>query len=119
MVRAELIIGHMLRIGLWLSVVVVSIGGILYLMQCGQETMHYQTFHFEPGVPTSLLDIWHELTKSSAQGIIQFGLILLILTQVLRVALTAWLFMRERDYIFTWISSIILLVLIYSIFWGE
>jgi len=119
MERAELIIGYMLRIGLWLSVAVVSIGGVLYLMQCGHETIHYQVFHSEPWVPTSLLDIWRELKKCSAQAIIQFGLMLLILTQVLRVALTAWLFMHERDYIFTWISLIILLVLIYSIFWRD
>ena len=109
MSRAELLIGKVLRVGLWLSVLIVLVGGIFYLIQYGHESVHYELFtpKFQP----------QSLMLSSSTIIIQLGLFVLILTQVLRVMLTAWLFLDLKDYVFTGISLVILGVLIYSIFW--
>lgn len=106
MLLKELQIGLLLRVGLWLSVLIVLLGGILYLLQCGSIFIQYEVF------PSTLLLICPGLR------IIQFGLLILVITQVLRVILTAWLFMQKRDYFFTFISLIIFGFLIYSIFWG-
>ncbi|MHB1948607.1 MAG: DUF1634 domain-containing protein [Gammaproteobacteria bacterium] len=117
MKQTEMLIGRMLRVGLWLSVLIVLIGGALYLMQNGHELIHYSTFQEEPRHVHTMRGILHSALTFSAVGIIQFGLLVLVLTQVLRVAMTVWLFVQERDAVFTWISLIILVILIYSIFW--
>lgn len=118
MVRMEWFIGQVLRWGLLLSVGIVLVGGTIYLAQHGQEPIPYHVFlpNEHNGLNT-MMGIFRSALTLSAVGIIQFGLLLLVLTQVLRVGLTALLFIIERDYLFTWISVIILSVLIYSVFW--
>lgn len=117
MKQAELLIGQMLRAGLLLSVLVVLVGGVMYLIQNGHETIHYRVFQPEASDLSTMSGILATALTFSAPGIIQLGLLILVLTQVLRVALTAWLFAQERDFLFTWISLIILAILIYSVFW--
>lgn len=117
MKQTEILIGNVLRIGLWLSVVIVLIGGALYLIQNGNELIHYSAFQEEPQHIHTMAGILHSALTFSAVGIIEFGLLVLVLTQVIRVGMTVWLFAEERDAVFTWISLIILAVLIYSIFW--
>jgi uncharacterized membrane protein len=113
----EMFIGYIMRTGLWISVIIVSIGGMLYLLQNGQHVVHYDTLQHDPRVVTSMSGILREAFTFSAEGIIWLGLLILVLTQVVRVALTAMLFFKDKDWIFTGISLIILVILIYSIFW--
>lgn len=117
MKQMELMIGVLMRMGLWLSVLIVLVGGGLYLIQNGDELIHYQAFAEEPKQLHTIPGILRSAATFSAVGIIQFGLLVLILTQVVRTAMTAWLFAEERDYLFTGISLMILAILIYSIFW--
>lgn len=117
MKQTEMLIGSMLRVGLWLSVLIVLIGGTLYLIQNGNELIHYSAFQEEPPHVHTMAGILHSALTFSAVGIIEFGLLVLVLTQVIRVAMTVWLFAQEHDAVFTWISLSILAVLIYSIFW--
>lgn len=116
--ETELMIGYVLRAGLWLSVVIVLMGGSLYLLQNGGHLIHYQVFEQGSKANLSALsEIWGDVFSFSARGIIELGLLVLVFTQVLRVVLTAWMFFVVRDYFFTIISLLILGVLIYSIFW--
>lgn len=101
-------IGQVLRWGLFLSLFIVLVGGACYLWQHGNDVIPYQVFS---GKFTTIL--------LSPQGIIQLGLFILIGTQVLRVILTAFLFLQCKDYVFTAISGGIFVLLIYSIFWGK
>lgn len=117
MKEMELVIGQILRWGLFLSVIISLIGGILYLRQYGHDPIHYQAFHAEPKHLKTTFGIVHAAWSLSATGVIQFGLLILVLTQILRVILTIWLFLQEKDVFFVGISVIILIVLIYSIFW--
>lgn len=117
MKQTELLMGQILRAGLWLSVIIVLIGGVIYLNQHGSQLVHYQFFDLKTTQLTTMSGILNTALTFSARGIIQFGLLILVLTQVLRVALTVCFFLQERDYIFTIISFMILLILIYSIFW--
>lgn len=109
MSREELLIDKVLRTGLWLSVLIVLLGGILYLIQCGNQSIHYELF--QPQLRAEFLK------SCSGVIIIQLGLFVLVLTQVLRIGLTGWLFFKLKDYFFTWVSIGILLVLIFSLFW--
>lgn len=115
--QIELVIGQVLRWGLILSVVIVSIGGALYLHENGHQFIHYNVFENGSLAIFSFRGILREAMSLSAQGIIELGLLVLVLTQVLRVILTAWLFALERDALFVCISLGILGVLLYSLFW--
>jgi len=81
--------------------------------------------HRSPGAPRSFTDLIH--TKASAVGleaiirgsfrldaiaIIEFGVFVLILTPVVRVAMTAMVFAIDRDPVFLVIVCIVLAVLI-------
>jgi uncharacterized membrane protein len=44
------------------------------------------------------------------------GLFLLILTPVLRVAASVFSFLKEKDYLYTWITLLVLLILLLSVF---
>ncbi|MFX8937990.1 DUF1634 domain-containing protein, partial [Acinetobacter baumannii] len=88
-------ISTMLRVGVFLSAAVVAIGGVLFLLHHGQAVADYHHF---TGSPTALRHVRGVLAatgRGDAAGIIQLGLLLLIATPVLRVAFTAWLFLRQ------------------------
>lgn len=117
MERMQLAIGRLLLIGVLVSFAMVLIGGSLYLLKHGTDIVHYQSFHGEPQVYKSITDIFSDAFTFSSLGLIQLGLLILVITQVLRVGLTAWLFIQLRDNVFVYISLFILFVLIYSLIW--
>ena len=118
MKKTELIIGYLMRIGLFFSLGIILVGGIFYLFQQGTDVMHATQFRGEPAGLTSLYGVWHHMLVLSPLAIIQFGILILVLTQILRVAFTAFYFMELRDYFFTWISLFIFTVLTISFFWN-
>lgn len=115
--RMELLIGEVLSIGLLLSVLIVLIGGIFYLIQNANLLIHYQVFQQESNTVLSFSQWWNQKNDFPAQSIILLGFFILVLTQVIRVILTAFMFLIRREYIFTVISLFILGVLLYSLFW--
>ena len=78
--RFENFLGNLLRSGVLLAASVVLLGGILYLIRHGSELPDDKVFHGEPADLRSprgtVLDAMH----SSARGIIQLGLLLLVAT---------------------------------------
>ena len=112
----ELIIGKILRIGVIFSFMLVLTGGVFYLFQHGFEIVHLQTFSQETARLTSVNNIFLSALQFSAIGLIQLGLLILVLIQVLRVALTTWMFYHYRENILLLSSLFILFVLIYSLF---
>ncbi len=115
MERMQLAIGKLLLIGVLVSFIIVLIGGSLYLWNHGADIVHYQTFHHEPQFYQSITDIFLETLTFSPLALVQFGLLILVLVQILRVGLMSWLFISSRDAIFSYISLFILFVLIYSL----
>lgn len=111
----EQIIGNLLRAGVILAAVVVLIGGALYLFQHGSRRADYHQFHGVPGNLDSFDGIFHEALALHSQGIIQFGLFLLILTPISRVAFSALGFLWEGDRMYVLITLIVLAVLLFSL----
>jgi uncharacterized membrane protein len=109
-------IGLILRTGMLLSAAVVLLGGLLFLMQQGNGTVNFRTFHGEPPELTSVTIIARDAVHGNALQIIQLGLLLLIATPVARVIFSVAAFTWERDYLYVSISLIVLVVLLYSLF---
>jgi uncharacterized membrane protein len=105
-----------LLLGVMISSVLVIIGGAIYLYQYGSENMHIELM-LSNQYQTNAEMIWKSARTLSAVGIIELGLLALVITQIVRVALLVWFYGKIRDYWFILISTFILLVLIYSLIW--
>ena len=76
-------------------------------------------YHVFIGEPTDLRTfggVIKDALHLSGRAIIQFGLLVLVAIQLVRVALTAWLFKAAHDNVFVYISLLVLTVLGYTLF---
>lgn len=111
----EIAIGRMLQTGVLLAAAVVLVGGVLYLLHASGPRPDYSHFR---GVAVALRTpggIWHGVMHGDAESVIQFGLLLLIATPVVRVILAGMGFLMERDRLYFWVSVTVLAVLLYSL----
>jgi len=107
MKELELMIGKLMLTGAVIAATVTLIGAILFLIHHGGEPSLYHIFN-----PARS----HVDNYFSGRGIIAIGLYILVFTQLLRVALTGWLFVKQRDKLFTLFTLFILIVLTFSLF---
>jgi uncharacterized membrane protein len=108
-------IGIVLLMGTLISAVIVILGGLFYLLQYGNENMHTEFLQSDT-YQLSIKQLWQMALSFSSKGIIMLGLLSLVMTQIVRVALLTWFYMILRDYWFILFSVFILIVLIYSFF---
>jgi uncharacterized membrane protein len=107
-------ISNLLQSGVVLASAIVLIGGILYLMRHGSEPVDYRVFRGEPAIYCSLPGVLTAMIEGHRRGIIQFGLMILIATPILRVILCLFTFLRWRDLVYSFITILVLSGLIYS-----
>lgn len=114
----QVIIGWLLRIGVALSVFIVLTGGVIYLYKHSHELTNYAVFVGVPSFvyPASIINGIHDL---HGQSIIQAGIILLIATPVLRVIFSVIGFLLEKDYLYTIIALVVLLIIAISMLTGH
>jgi uncharacterized membrane protein len=113
--RVEEIVGVLLRTGVLLAAAVVLIGGIFFLARYGSVPTHYKVFQGEPDELRHVSAILRYALGFQPQSIIQFGILLLIATPVVRVAFTIFAFAYERDWIYVAFTIIVLALLLYSL----
>ncbi|HEY6352830.1 MAG TPA: DUF1634 domain-containing protein [Candidatus Angelobacter sp.] len=113
--KLEQIIGNLLRAGVVLSALVVLAGGMMYLIQHGSEAADYRTFHEPAAQLRSIAGTVGEAIKLHSDGIMQLGLLLLILTPIARVVFSALGFSMEGDRMYVGITLVVLAVLVFSL----
>ncbi|OXE95391.1 Uncharacterized membrane protein [Flavobacterium johnsoniae] len=115
----QTIIGNLLRYGVWISLSVAFIGGIVYLMHHGSEIEDYSVFKEND---RNIFEVISTVVNGAIDGrgefLIFFGIILLFLTPVFRVLLSLFSFMLEKDYLYVVITLIVILIIITSISFG-
>ena len=117
--QLDLIIGRLLRYGVFVSVGVVLIGALMYFLKHGAEIPDYTKFKPAPASLSHVTGIVGQALHFTANGVIQFGILLLIATPIARVVFSVFAFLRQRDYLYTVITSIVLLILLFSLFLGK
>lgn len=110
--KIEKIMSVILSIGLMISVSLVMLGGGIYLFQHGHENIHFDVVN--PVYSTNPQLILENALYFSPFGIIQLGLLVLVVTQIARVGLLVWFYGAIRDYWFLFISLFVLVVLMFS-----
>ena len=113
--RIENIVGNLLRAGVLLSALVVSIGGVIYLLRHGRSPMDFRVFRGEPADFRDVRGIIRDTVALRGRGIIQLGLLLLIATPVARVAFSIFGFAEERDRMYVGFTVIVFSILLYSL----
>lgn len=113
--RLELIIGNLLRAGVLLAAAVVLAGAVLYLVQHHSDTVSYRSFVAGPASLRTVAAIAGSAAHLNSEGLIQFGLLLLIATPVARVLMAVIGFAMERDRLYVVVSLIVLAVLLASL----
>ena len=109
--KIDKIIGYILRIGVTISSIVILIGLLMYFFNGGSG---YKSGYY----PTSLNTIEQGISQGKSFAVIMLGLLLLISTPVLRVITSIVPFYLERDWTYVVITTIVLIILIISLFIG-
>lgn len=125
----ELMISYVLRVGVLLSAAIILAGVLLFAIR--QDTgyakvlpHHLQallSFHQTSGpgfFPTSLEEVGRGAVAGRPYAIICLGILLLIATPVVRVALSVLFFLVQGDWLYVGITLFVLGVLLLSMFAG-
>lgn len=114
-VQLEDLLSNILKSGVFLACAIVLVGGVLYLIRHGAEPANYQSFHGEPSLFRSPVGVVHAISSGYYRGIIQLGLLILIATPVVRVAVSLLVFLHRRDFTYVVVTLLVLAGLIYSL----
>ena len=115
----QVIIGWVLRLGVFISMLVVFLGGIIYLYRHGQTIADYRVFKGVPGFLQDTGGIVNGILAFRGRAIIQAGIILLIATPIIRVLCSAVGFVLEKDYMYVGITLLVLAIIFISMLSGH
>ncbi len=116
--QIDRMIGTLLRLGVIVSALVVSAGGVVYLLHHGAALPNYRVFHGEPSDLCTIRGIIADAFSFHGRSIIQLGLVLLIATPVFRVAFAVLAFALQKDRTYVVVTCLVLLLLLFSITGG-
>jgi len=115
----EKILGSLLRAGVLASAIVVLIGIILYAAAPHPNVRYFHIFKGEPAELRSVHSILQAALALKPDGIIQFGLLLLLATPVARVLLSMLAFACQKDRVYVLVTLIVLSALAFSLAGGS
>lgn len=116
------LIGTTLRTGVIVASVTGIIGGAIFLAAHGGQQVSFRTFEGAASPYTSPWQMLHQaLTWNDADhtnlglAIAQLGILLLMLTPIIRIVFSIVAFAMERDRIYVAITSTVLMILVGSL----
>ena len=121
--RVELAISAILRMGVAISLGTVVLGIIVSFTRHPNYVSSATELRrlTRPGAafPHTLREVGRSLGNLHGQGIVMLGLLLLIATPVMRVAVSILAFIFQRDWVFVTITSVVLALLVLSFVLGR
>ena len=111
----ERLIGTTLLAGVLASTFLVLFGGLVYVSRHSTEVVDYRVFRGEYSDLRTPHGVLESVKGFSGRGIVQFGLMLLVGFQVVRVMVTGLLFLSNRDWVFVGITAAVLVLLAYGL----
>lgn len=104
--QIEKTIGWILRIGVFISIVIMLIGVIIFFVK-GNDG-------YPNKIPSNLLSLFNGLLQAKAAAWMMIGIFVLILTPAIRVFASIFAFLFEKDYLYTTITTIVFLILVFA-----
>jgi uncharacterized membrane protein len=120
--RSELVISTMLRVGVGLSVALVLLGTIVTFVHHPSyltSNTDLATLKTTDAFPTTIPAVIHGLAAFEGRAIVMLGLVVLVATPIMRVAVSIVTFAQQRDHAFVAITSVVLLLLLVSLGLGK
>jgi uncharacterized membrane protein len=115
----QIIIGNVLRYGVWLALTVALIGGFILLLSSSEQTIDFQNFTIRDN---NLFEVFNAIIAGVKQGngeaIIFLGIIFLFLTPALRLVLSLISFFLEKDRLYIFITLIVIGIIVLSVSFG-
>ncbi|SOD18417.1 DUF1634 domain-containing protein [Pedobacter xixiisoli] len=112
------LVGNLLRAGVYLSMAIVVLGGIIYLLDHSAEKIDYAVFDFNKVSLKTVEAIFSEVLTFKGAAVVQFGLLMLIFTPIARVLMAVISFFVEKDYLYVLIGLIVLSIIMVSLSGG-
>lgn len=113
--RVDRAIAALLRVGLSIATAVVMAGAVVYLGSHWNEMPVYRTFRGEPAELRSVHSIVRDVWQPDGAGLIQLGVLLLLLTPVARVLFSVVAFALRREFLYVTVTLVVAAILLYSI----
>jgi uncharacterized membrane protein len=121
--QVERAISALLRIGVTASLVLISAGTLLSFVQAGgygrRPADLGRLIGREGGFHRTAAATLQGLVHLDGQAVIVAGLLLLILTPIVRVGISIWAFARERNGAYVVITTVVFLLLLLSFALGR
>ena len=114
--KMDIAVGHLLRFGVSLAAGVVLTGWVFYLAHEHGVAPDYRHFHGKPLPVREIGGVIQGVRRLDSRSIIQLGILLLIATPVARVLFCIGGFAEQKDKLYVLVSSTVLAILIYSLF---
>lgn len=117
----SILLGNTLRWGVYLSLTVAIVGGIIYLYRHGHEPNIFidQPFiEHDENIAGLLRDTYHGILRGRGYYIIELGILLLIATPIMRVLFSLIAFAFEKDRLYVCITAIVLIIITISMLSG-
>ena len=111
--QTELVISHVLRGGVIVSAAVILLGVLWFYLQMAF------TGHAALGYPHTFGGIIRRLFHGEPLAMVALGLLILLLTPILRVAISIVVFALEHDWRYTIITALVLVILLISLVLGR
>ncbi|HET9979110.1 MAG TPA: DUF1634 domain-containing protein [Ktedonobacterales bacterium] len=111
--QAELVISHVLRGGVVVSAAIILIGAVWFYLQMAIAG------HAALGYPHTFGGIIRRLFHGEPLAMVALGLLILLLTPILRVAISIVVFALEHDWLYTVITITVLIILLVSLLLGR
>ena len=108
----EKVIGNLLRYGVLTASFIVVAGGIVYLIRHGAQLPDYKQFKGEPDKMREPKLIVEAVFRGEGRPLIVLGLLILIATPIARIAVSIIGYLLEKDYLYTVLTVIVLLVIL-------
>ena len=111
-------VGNLLRLGGILSVITSLIGFVKLFTEGFKMPRKYKLLDMGTSSEKVWGHFWETLCKGEGMAIIQLGILMLIFTPLMRIIFALIGYLKEKDYIYVVISSIVLAIMAISFFTG-
>jgi uncharacterized membrane protein len=107
----------MLMLGIFLALLVVLTGALLYLLKEGQNPIAYQNVTKPASTYTAILPVIKGSLSFDPFALVLLGFLILVVFQLLRVLILGCFFLKTAEYLLAFSSFFIFSILTYSLLW--
>nr|WP_314498123.1 DUF1634 domain-containing protein [uncultured Chryseobacterium sp.] len=111
-------VGNLLRLGVILSVIISLVGFVKLFTEGFKMPRKYKLLEMGTSSEKVWSQFWETLCKGEGMAIIQLGILILIFTPLMRIIFALIGYLKEKDYLYVLISSIVLAIMAVSFFTG-